>query len=136
MCLDLKSKFSFKRTAKKDIIVYKHINRGVSDNVFITPYRDCLVSLGNEYESELIKPKNCKYVGTGLHSFKNIQDCLFDAVDEKSSCVVSCIIPKGAKYYSGIFRSRFNSLQSYASDKIIYDSIVIDMAKKYRKNID
>lgn len=133
MCLEIK-KFTFKRKARKDIIVYKQISSYVIEDktFYVTPYRQSEIKIGNTYTSEI------KIFGLGvenaLHSFANIVDCFDNSryIDKTiyvngngyktvTPVLVECVIPKGSSYYKGIFDGRFTS---YASDKLIYKRIL------------
>lgn len=132
MCLDLKITAT-KRTAKKDITCYKYLvlknENGVS--YLQTPYRDCIVSIGEIYQSklEINYYWNCgptKELNQGLHSFVNLEDArsshpeYYYEKGENSVIYVKCIIPKGTKYYLG----QFDGFPSMASEKLIYLEII------------
>jgi len=134
MCLEIK-KLSFKRKARKDIYVYKQISSFVIDEgkiMYVTPYRESLVVIGEVYKSEIYRDRNT--IEQGLHSFAKITDCFdnsrriynhpiyYKGKDYPVTPVlVECVIPKGARYYKGVFDGRFTS---YASDTLEYVRIL------------
>ena len=120
MCLKLKNVFVFKRTAKEDIVCYKHVRQGyVRKDLFFTRFQDAEIKIGETYKSKLRKDFLISTaVSVGLHSYKNIEDC--EALDTLYF-VVKCVIPKGAKYYTGFFGE---DCVSYASNKLTYVEIV------------
>lgn len=76
-----------------------------------TPYRNFLITLGEKYESQLVKDE-WDEVDLGIHSFTTLED----AKDDGFGVVVQCIIPTGSNYYEGEFCGK----SSIASDTIIY----------------
>ena len=90
---------------------------------FQTPYQDSIVQPGNTYTSDLVKKVGYNIVNEGLHSYESKYDAIRDM---SSSCgvVIKCIIPKGAKYYKGLF----NTSDSYASDTLKYTN---EYARRY-----
>ena len=126
MCLKLNSWYSRKKTAKEDIIVFKHLYKQVINGVsyYHTPYRNSPVIIGETYDSKLERLTGVNEVHHGLHSFESVIDCNKDGFLEtkfdRISVVAKCIIPKGSRYYKGIFSSCGCKLTSYASDKLTY----------------
>ena len=90
-------------------------NKEVVDLKIVTPYRDFPIEIGKTYDSELIKKD--EYVHESLHSYKNLDD----AKNDYTGIYVECIIPKGSKYYEGIFDINDDA---YASDKLTYVKIL------------
>lgn len=135
MCLDLKWN-AFRQIAKEDIIVYKHLysypDHSNKDKIYyMTPYKRHFVEIGEVFKSGLKKEisnffnnTNFFEVNVGIHSFKYINDCIYDSQQmtnrSYATNIVKCIIPKGAKYYVGEFE---NSV-SYASTEIKYEKII------------
>lgn len=78
-----------------------------------TPYRGFPVEIDNTYTSILNKISNV--VEEGLHSYCNLESI-------EGEIVARCIIPKGSKYYKGIFEG----YQSYASDTLKYVELIKD----------
>jgi len=118
MCLHLKTRFAIRHKAKKDIIVYKEltekeviINSNVK-KVYITPYMNFEVKIGETYTSQLVKDR--EFVFLGIHSVKNSNDLSEFLVK------VKCIIPKGAYYYKGLNCD----CRSYASDQLTYVELI------------
>lgn len=132
MCLIPENDKEFKRPlkAKTDIVVYKvlevHYFTGGDFNhtervpKLLTPFRYQEITIGETYESLLVKSKYSGYIERGLHSMGDIEGAkdLIRAIDGRmiSFKVCKCIIPAGSKYYCGIFREHI----SYASTKIKY----------------
>jgi len=82
---------------------------------FKTPYQDAVVKIGQTYKSDLRKDEDDK-VSIGIHSFLNLEDAKCDG----SGTFVECCIPKGARYYKGVYANAKN----YASDTLIYVKII------------
>jgi hypothetical protein len=79
-----------------------------------TPFRYSPVEIGKTYESEL---EVCgDTIEKGLHSFKKVVRPYY----KDNAIFVKCIIPKGSKYYEGLFNDRI----SYASNKLTYLEII------------
>jgi hypothetical protein len=121
MCLELKRNQKMK-TATDDIICFKVLH--YFDNTLTTPYRHCIVELGNTYTSELeITCYNT--VEVGLHSFCTIEGAEAELLDWKcGSCpeirIAKCVIPKGSLYLTGIFVIDDYDYPSYASNTLQY----------------
>lgn len=99
---------------------------GVSNNplkfqqAYKTPYQEVRVQIGKTYTSRLrvdhdFNQPGYAEVNIGLHSFANVKDCI-NRAEMSDTSIIKCIIPKGSKYYEG----KFNTEQSYASNKITY----------------
>jgi hypothetical protein len=132
MCLYLKSKYTLPKFSFRDKIVYKYL---VPDSqlkdCFRTPYRDCLVKIGDIVTSDLVKSDD--EIEVGIHSFVNKNDCInFGIRDRKNIIVVECIIPKFTKYYKGIFGKRL----SIASKKLIYKEIIYEITEAEQIQIE
>lgn len=110
-------KFGFKYSWLLDDNVKSIIVNGeeINNKCYLTPYRNFPIEIGETYTSDLIKNED-NDVNYGLHSFEKIEDVKMDGY----GTYVKCIIPKGSKYYKGIFK-RCNS---YASDTLKYTEIV------------
>lgn len=119
MCLSIK-RFSIKKLALKDIIVYKHIKEYY--NTFYTPYYNKEITIPSIVTSKI--KGNRGILSTGIedavHSFKNIIDCKKDALVECSKHIVECKIPRGSFYYTGTFTGS----PAYASNKLEYIKII------------
>ena len=112
------------RIAEEDITCYKWYVK--IDSVYLSPYQgEPIPAFNTVVYSDLDKPeKNLlllssfqyKYtVEKGFHSFVNSIDAKLYSYKGRDSIVVSCIIPKGAKYYKGFFEN----CESYCSSSII-----------------
>jgi len=75
-----------------------------------TPYRWFKVEIGETYTAKL--RKDGPQIHEGIHSFATYKGARRDG----PGVVVKCIIPKGAKYYTGLFGGEV----SHASDCIKY----------------
>lgn len=110
--------------ADKDIIVYKHITR--FGETFKTSYRYSPVIIGEEYKSKLKKYiNNESKLDIGLHSYCNEDDARVGA-ERYEEVLVECLIPKGSKYYKGLFCFKE---ECYASNKLRYVKILKDYSK-------
>lgn len=121
MCLELKNSRIKAKIATKDIVCYKGLIK--KDNIYYTPYQNCIIEIGNTYKSNIIKEGN--EINIGLHSFVTIEDLKPWSVRGmgtwgKLMGYIKCIIPKGSKYYIGIF-GKYNS---YVSDTLQYIEII------------
>jgi hypothetical protein len=83
-------------------------NEDLMDSKINTPYQSFVVKEGTIYNSPLIKIGN--EINEGLHTFKE---------KPNSSIWAECIIPKGSRYYEGMFDDKV----SYASDTLKYVKI-------------
>lgn len=112
MCLE-KVKTDYK-IAEKDIVCYKVILKYKSKKDYTSPYRKSKYSMGETYKAHLFPnhPFN-KKVPTGIHTFKTekgarrlieILDKLYaNSLRYPDLCFAKCIIPKGTKYYEGMY---------------------------------
>ena len=87
-------------------------NECIKHTGYTTFYRRYPVEMGKTYKSDLMRFGNS--VENGLHSFAN------RCSTEGYPCVAQCIIPKGSKYYVGIFYYH----ESYASNQLTYIKIL------------
>ena len=115
------NKFGYKYRWGFDSNVHKIIVNGeiMYDTEIIgyqTYYRGFKVEIGETYTSDLEKIDGT--IEKGLHTFKTMEDA-----KSVSYIVAKCIIPKGSKYYEGLF-DHDASYASYASDRITYVEIV------------
>jgi len=137
MCLRTQQKRV--KTAKADIIVYKHvINNCFSNSIdygdhkpkrlytsvnsdYITSYQKTPVEIGKTYKSKLDKPDDHGDIHMDLHSFADLADAKKEARNWRE-VLVKCVIPKGARYYLG----DFEEYSSYASNQLQYIEIIRD----------
>ena len=108
MCLKV-SKNARAKTAKKDIICYKQLREYKNKGgfvVFESPYWHFKYDLGKLYTLGGALKKEGAEVNEGHHSYVNREDV--------GEIPFECIIPKGAKYYTGDYDA-----PSYASNQII-----------------
>lgn len=128
MCLDLSFIKFFSKTASEDIVCYKFLRVNFpnyirnyyplksSSHIYLTPYQNVPVQIGNTYSSVL--RRQGLLINQGLHSLVNYKDLENLMLND---CIkVKCIIPKGAKYYVGTFKG----FASYASNQIKYLNII------------
>jgi len=125
------------QTAITDIVCYKFLKiekNSKNEILYCTPYIKDKVIIGNTYKSKL---KHERYARTdieiGLHSFLTqvvashyasiIYVADYDWYGHAKIAIAKCIIPKGAKYYTGYF----NGYDSYASNELTYLEIVEDL---------
>ena len=115
----LNYKYSFIISAMGTRVTSLIVNKQEFINIFYhTPYIKTIIELGKEYTSELYLYEFLNIVEKGLHSF--IQKLNI----KEGEYLVKCIIPKGSKYYKGIFEIDSYSFDSIASDKLKYIKII------------
>ena len=134
MCLFLSTP-PLELIANKNIVCYKFVDQKKID--LHTLYQRQKVAIGNTYTSKLVMRKSPiadssgYVVEQGLHSFASLRKLLkflnpkeVNVYRANSNmpilCVAECIIPKGSRYYKGLFAN----CVSYASDKLHYVRIV------------
>jgi hypothetical protein len=88
------------------------------NSIILTPFQDVEIEIGEIYKSKLIKYDSL--IEDGIHSFKNLKDTNYFAIEVKNRFVAKCIIPKGSEYYIG----NFNGYVSYASDTLKYVEVL------------
>lgn len=123
------------RIAEKDITCYKWYVK--IDSVYLSPYQgEPIPAFNTVVYSDLDKPeKNLlllssfqyKYiVEKGFHSFVNSIDAKYNRYNQcanyeiRNTIIVSCVIPKGSRYYKGVF----GNADSYCSEAIIIKEIM------------
>lgn len=137
MCLIIDKKFETEKEANEfskkpliaevDIKVYKVINKGN-----LSPYREFKYEKGWHYYQ---KSKNNPFtfniyqnwwentynlsVLAGLHSFKNFKDAQDEASWNYDSKAIKMIIPKGAKYFEGVWGGD-EDIEQYVSSELIW----------------
>ena len=93
------------------------------DNDYVFNYYFAIVPYTKEWEEKKRKELEEKtFVFVGFHSFKNFQDALKEVVDlkfddnfdEEEYDIIHCTIPKGTKYYEGLFDRK----ECYCSEQI------------------
>ncbi len=147
MCIYLTEKNSTPKTARKDIVCYKILENNTwnGQNCWHTPFRGCAINLGETYKANgylevryfeyFETPWSCyeTWVGEGaIHTFKTLDGAkkmfsnhrLRHLYGINQSCViVKCIIPKGTKYFSGVFED--TRIPSYASTELTYTEEIV-----------
>lgn len=139
MCLKLKEGNTRLIVADKDIVCYKVLLM-FPDGTYVSMYQRASYELNKLMVDnvKLDKHKSNSYngftqvVGAGcFHTFKNLEDAKKIMNETKNEgvyytnkftpIVVRCIIPKGARYYSGSFNFLFctEEYESYASKKLM-----------------
>lgn len=110
MCLYVERDFKTKKEAiafskkpliaKEDITVYKILDRG-----FFSPYRDFKYKRGEEYKATfsffVTSISHDLEVHSGLHAYVSMEYAYGNRSDEQK--IYKMTIPKGAKYFVGIF---------------------------------
>ena len=145
MCLVI-TKFNKLKVAQEDIKCYKILFKSsVRQGLFYAPYQLFNYELGVTYFTNISVSYNCntfglsffrylfykffndfldvKGVNQGFHSFVNLKNAIKEKnsdIDYKRLVIGECIIPKGAKYYKGIYLS----YDGYVSDSIKINKIV------------
>ena len=111
--------------ASKDIICYKvYIPSGINDT-FVSPYRGYnMPKLGKRVQTEFNNKVDItsrlysgeSYIELGFHSYKNLED-----IENLQGVIIAeCIIPKGTKYYKGLYGTK----ESYCSECIILNKVI------------
>lgn len=145
MCLYTKSLEA--KVAKKDIVCYKLLHENIiypsKARYYYTPFQEKNIILGQEvkangelkkgtrrlYQFSSYKEYNNLVHSGAIHTFatfKGVEEFMLKYASEydmQNSVVVRCVIPKGTKYYEGIFES--TGLKSYASKKLIYGGRIL-----------
>ena len=125
------------KIAEKDIVCYKwYMTR--YDDTYVSPYQGSLIPMFKVVtHTELDTPKifndtgieYCIYkkmfdtdliylIHKGYHSFATCEGaCSHATIYIPDSVIVTCIIPKGTKYYKGLF----GGAESYCSEAIIIE---------------
>ena len=119
MCLDLKW-WSRKRTAKKDIVVYKFVETIIHGGKnLVSPYQGMDIKIGETYHAAIVICGSKVY--NGFHSLKSLRQAKKEASKRSKGKFTKCIIPKGSVYYNGIWDKfqLFNPI-GYVSDSIKY----------------
>lgn len=115
----LNYKYSFIIGAMGTCVTSLIVNKQEFINIFYhTPYIKTIIELGKKYTSELYLYEFLNLVEKGLHSFVQKPNI------KEGQYLVKCIIPKGSKYYKGIFEIDSYSFDSIASDKLKYIKII------------
>lgn len=108
--------------AEEDIVCYKiycYYNGELR-----TPWRNALIPKKDETVTVNLEKTPFKgYVRFGHHSLEHLGDTFFVASILSYSwsdltTVVECVIPKGSKYYHGIFYFKGKEYSSYCSESI------------------
>lgn len=149
MCLYVAS--NKPQIAENDITVYKLVKCGKRRDIFFPllfdlrkdkyhigktekPKPNCF-KLFRKFE---IQPSNNRYIGLysvhggAIHSASsiwNVLDCI-EVVDNSGYAVIKCTIPKGAKYFANEKHTLF------ASDRLRFDEVVIDLANYHFHGIN
>lgn len=94
------------------------VNGKPVNNVLRTPYYYAIIEIGNTYLSPLKRYR--REVHEGLHSYKEPRRKNLYKYGSIHEITVECVIPKGAKYYVGMFSDD----KAYASDTLKYVKIL------------
>lgn len=115
------------KIAEEDITCYKWY--GMLNFAYVSPYQGKPMPDGNIITySDLSEPEVLhlftivpKYIiEKGFHSFVNRIDAERDSYQNRNAIIVSCTIPKGSKYYKGVF----GDAESYCSEAIILERLM------------
>lgn len=124
MCLTTRN--SIPIIAKKDIICYKIYNK-TEEGYLSSPYLGYIASMQNFTKLESTPISNgCAYlINNGFHSFKHLKDAKHEIkwypFIYKNNIIYKCIIPKGSKYYRGIFAGSI----AYCSESLILKEVCV-----------
>jgi hypothetical protein len=134
MCLEIKEG-DLRKTAEEDIVCYKILATISSDSgeiVRFTPLREVLVNVTKDFEAEGSEDYLEQALGKisigFIHTFEDLVDTMMalttfkvimgeNKVDYLGLEIWKCVIPKGTKFYKGVFLD-IKSSSSYASKKI------------------
>ena len=111
--------------ASKDIICYKiYVSSDINDT-FVSPYQGYkMPRLGKRVQTEFNNKVDIasrlysgeSYIELGFHSYKNLED-----IETLQGVIIAeCTIPKGTKYYKGMFGTK----ESYCSECIILNKVI------------
>lgn len=135
------------KVAEKDIVCYKILTAYVrNEHIFYrTPFTGDPITLGDYVEAEGYKDivnmvptdgYKCEVIGGFIHTFKYRKDAVRIATNEcrdgyrlDDPVIVKCIIPKGTRYYAGVFENTF--LPSYATEALQYGTKSDSVERKY-----
>ena len=111
--------------ASKDIICYKIYVPSDINDTFVSPYQGYkMPRLGKRVQTEFNNKINIasrlyngeSYIELGFHSYKNLED-----IETLQGVIIAeCTIPKGTKYYKGMFGTK----ESYCSECIILNKVI------------
>lgn len=138
MCLLVREK-SKPKTAKRDITCYKILTRPNFGDTYYSLYRDYKYDLKGINKSKIQEePESVGIIEyrsiysfsvyIGLHTFNSLnraimyKDIYVDPA--KHTSVFKCIIPKGAKYWTGRL-NLYNTYKSRCSDKLIIKEKIV-----------
>jgi hypothetical protein len=122
MCLE---NVTYKRAkiVTEDIPCYKILVKMMyprSKPRYMTPYMLCPVVLGYSYESHLDSPDSNGDVSMGLHAFLTLEQAR-SITFHRPHVIVKCIVPKGARYYIGVYKSVYGKT-AIAASKLRYNN--------------
>lgn len=109
--------YSTKKIAQEDIVCYKHIYE--LNGVYYSSFKDMVIELKELYTANIEISVDDHNIGPGLHSYQKLHSADLDA-RHYNELVVSCTIPKGSEYYTGMSGGH----PAYVSNKLIYNEIL------------
>lgn len=141
MCLVINKNNLKPITAEQDIVCYKVLRKSLEDDIVKAPIYNFEYTFGqiytiqNEYFKEIdVYDDGCVLAEYGFHSFVMLSDAvqfkerlLTYTWQSYEYVLVRCVIPNGARYYTGkqIFSwNEDNSPDGYCSEAIRIDDIV------------
>lgn len=99
--------------AKKDITCYKVVYPYEADRQFRSEFRFFEYKIGRTYRLRMgvrqWLPNDGGYLYSGFHSFTTLKNALEHG--DKYMVLLKCVIPKGARYYTGEFVRGFCNAQ-------------------------
>ena len=111
--------------ASKDIICYKVYIPTNVNGIFVSPYKGYkMPKLGKRVQTEFNNKVDVtsrlysgeSYMELGFHSYKNLED-----IETLQGVIIAeCTIPKGTKYYKGLYGTK----ESYCSECIILNKVI------------
>ena len=124
MCLYLKNSNVKVLIADKEIPVYKVLNINYNSPYLNMSYRNKNVTK----KSKILRCRTC--VKNGLHSCLTIRAAKSIAVGNKMCIIVKMYIPKGAKYYLGMYNEVASNQLNTSDLEVIYGKSFLPKKKK------
>ena len=106
MCFDLNKGVTEASIAKKDIVVFKGLDRGSTWNRLRSPYQGTPYTIGKTKAAALKRKDVWMSINIGLHSCKS-----YRSARSHAPYVFRAIIPKGSYYYENRIEYVSNKLR-------------------------
>ena len=117
MCFTIDENHRRRKTAKEDITCYKVlIDREYQHSNYYSPYYGYKYVLGKLVKSRLQRPDRHNDINKGLHSHSTLKNA--NVCRDYFDVIVTCTIPKGAKYYYNHIKEEYVSNRLIAVERI------------------